>query len=488
MFNFTQTLTIFLLVGACTASHAAEYWISKEKGSDANNCSSASLSCRSIQKGLNILKPGDILNIDKGTYVEDSTNSTLTSKCGLLDANYGSLCIKSSGTAEKPITIRALPGEEGKVIIDSEGKRAGIIISKHDYIHIRNLIFKDSWTGGIATPGGPSSLPTEAILSIGCVLEGNSIINTTGAWGVNNSAIYMWSTKDWIVRNNIIQYVYGEGTGSNGIQSYGTINALIENNTITEVDHGIQWKDHYAVDLEGKADFQESIIRNNKLSVAQTGVRINIRADKANPAGGNNLIEGNIIELTGDSAVGVAAYLAGASGMSGDITVKNNLFVGKASKHKAINADALNSLSVIGNVFVNMEVAISLRLQNVERPAKLVESNYNVYENSFQIQNDKYSGDEETYKALSNWQAAKPSTDQTLISLRVDNPDQYSVQRDNTNVKISAEYNDTIKPISGPNGTSYQPGPYQRPGQIIGASSNLMSSPQAPGQATSKQL
>jgi len=51
----------------------------------------------------------------------------------------------------------------------------------------------------------------------------------------------MWSTKDWIVRNNHIYDIYGKPTtnpsrGAYGIQSYGTINALIENNLIEDVE------------------------------------------------------------------------------------------------------------------------------------------------------------------------------------------------------------------------------------------------------------
>jgi len=492
MFNFTKVFITFLAISSCATLNAAEYWVSK-KGNDTNNCASLSSTCLTIQRGLNLLKPGDILNIDEGTYIEDSTNSTITSKCGLLDENYGSLCIKASGTPDKPITVRAQPGKEGKVIIDSDGKRAGLIISKFDYIHVRNLTFINSWTGGIATPGGPSSIPTEEILSIGCVIEGNTILNTTGAYGVNNSAIYMWSTKDWIVRNNIVHSVFGNGTNSNGIQSYGTVNALIENNTISAVDHGINWKDHYVTDLTSKGHVQESIIRNNRFSVTAVGIRISIRGDGSNPAG-HNLIEGNIIEMNNEAAVGIGAYLAGANAMSGDFEIKNNLFVGKATRHKAVDADGINSVKIVGNVFSGIDTTVSLRLQNLERPAKLIESNYNVYDGVIQIQNDKYSGDEETYKTLVAWQQAKPSADPTIISLKVDNPDKYSIQRSDTRIlakaiaDANANYKDFIPTLTGPNGTTYQPGPYQKPNQIIGSSKELTSGPIAPQNAVSKEL
>lgn len=427
MFNFTQTLTALLLAGACTTSIAAEYWVSKEKGSDNTVCSEAS-PCTSIQAGLNLLKAGDTLTIGKGTYIEDSTSSKYTAKCGLLDANYGSLCVKSSGELDKPITIRRDPNTQpGDVVIDSQTKRAGLIISKHDYIHVRGLAFINNWTGGIATPGGPAAVPTEQtpipspsvdILSIGCVIEENIILNTQGAYGVNVSAIYMWSTKDWIVKNNLIQNVYVEGTtGGNGIQTYGTINALIEFNTITGVDHGIQWKDHYV--LNGK--YKESVIRKNKLLVNQTGVRISIRGDGANAAG-DNLIDSNIIELFGESATGVTAFLAGANAVSSELIIKNNLILGRNIKHTGINADSLETLELKSNIFTNLDIEISLRLKGDTRPAKLKVVECNAFESKVQILHDRYSSDPETFNSLESWKLAAPSKDSTLTSLRRDNP------------------------------------------------------------------
>lgn len=483
MFNYTKALTLILLVSTGISTNATEYWVS-QMGNDDSDCKSLSSACKTIQKGISILVAGDILNIDEGTYIEDSATSLHSDKCGLLDANYGSLCVLSSGTPSQPIVIRALPGKEKKVIIDSEGKRAGLIIRKQDYIHVKNLTFINSWTGGIATPGGPAGVPDESQLSIGCLIEGNTILKTTGAKGVNNSAIYMWSTKDWIVRGNTVNYVYGNGTASNGIQTYGTINAIIENNTITEVDHGINWKDHY-VTSDGQL-FQESIIRNNFFSVTSAGIRISIRADGSNPAG-HNQIEGNIIELENSSAIGIAAYLAGANAISGDFDIKHNLFISRTGGNKGIEADSLNSITVVGNVFAGIKVPMSLRLKQVTRPAALVKSDYNVFDTTFQIQHDSNHTDEENYDTLKNWQAVQPSKDETLFSLQYDFPDRYSIQQ--SGVKILEanidDYKDVIPEVLIDNGKSYQPGPYQKNDQVIG-SGELK--PKAPSDARMKIL
>ena len=492
MFKLTKALMVFFSISACAISNAAEYWVAKT-GNDNNQCSSQSDACLTIQKGITKLNPGDTLNIGGGIYKEDSANNPYTSKCGLLDANYGSICAINSGTPDQPIVIRAQPGEEGKVIIDSEGKRAGLLINKRDYIHIKNLTFQNSWTAGIGTVGGPSGVAVDASLSIGCLIEGNIILKTRGANGVNNSAIYMWSTKDWIVRNNQVIDVYGNGTMSNGIQSYGTINALIENNTISQVDHGINWKDHYT--LESKTTPYESLIRNNVFSVAVSGIRISIRGAGTNPAGSNE-IRGNIFILEKDSTTGIGGFLREANGLSGGLLIENNLFIGRVGNHKAINVDSVVDLQVIGNVFAGVKVPISLRLEDINRPAKLTVSDYNIFDSAtIQFQNDKYGTDQEDYNSLASWQAAKPSVDTTITSLQRDNPDQHSIQLSGSAIltkasqystllagglplaKTDINFSADIPQIKHANGSIYQPGPYQKPGQIIGASEALNSAP-----------
>ncbi len=491
MFKSTKALIVFFSMGASTVSNATEYWVA-QTGNDNNQCSSQSDACRTIQKGITKLNPGDTLNIGAGTYIEDSAKSPYTSKCGLLDANYGSICAINSGTPEQPIVIRAQPGDEGKVIIDGEEKRAGLLINKRDYIHVKNLTFRNSWTAGIGTVGGPSAVAVDASLSIGCLIEGNTILKTRGANGVNNSAIYMWSTKDWIVRNNQVIDVYGNGTMSNGIQSYGTINALIENNTISQVDHGINWKDHYT--LETKEIPYESMIRNNVFSVAVSGVRISIRGSGTNAAGSNE-IRGNIFILEKDSATGIGAFLREANDLSGGLLVENNLFIGRAGNHKAVNVDSIIDLQVIGNVFAGVKVPISLRLEDTNRPAKLTVSDYNIFDTTIQFQNDKYSSDQEDYNSLASWQAARPSVDTTITSLKKDNPDQHSIQQSGSAIlakaaqystqlsagaplaKTDINFSSDIPQLKGPNGSTYQPGPYQKTGQIIGASETLNSAP-----------
>lgn len=65
---------------------AVEYFISLD-GNDSNTGTSESVAFKSIQKGVDILKPGDILTILPGEYLQKAE-------------------VKCSGTEEKPITIR----------------------------------------------------------------------------------------------------------------------------------------------------------------------------------------------------------------------------------------------------------------------------------------------------------------------------------------------------------------------------------------------
>jgi len=57
---------------------------------------------------------------------------------------------------------------------------------------------------------------------------------------MNMSGIGMWGSKDWVVKNNLIDtaYTIDSTRGAAGIQAYGTINALIEHN---EIKNCQQW-------------------------------------------------------------------------------------------------------------------------------------------------------------------------------------------------------------------------------------------------------
>ncbi len=126
----------------------------------------------------------------------------------------------------------------------------------------------------------------------------------------------MWGTQDWVVRNNYINSVEElnpDGTFNRlgtGIQSYGVINALIENNVIKNVEHGVFWKDHFVEDLATRGSVFESEIRYNRIQAEGRPIYIGIRAS-GSPEAGINVIRNNILSGQRGGNAGVFVGMAG---------------------------------------------------------------------------------------------------------------------------------------------------------------------------------
>ncbi|RYG19510.1 MAG: hypothetical protein EOO07_06705, partial [Chitinophagaceae bacterium] len=136
---FCSVALAFMLVAAPSVAWAKNIWVAKS-GNDSNACTNAvSDACLTIQKGISLAVAGDTVNIARGKYIENSSTSSYTKKCAWLDNRLASLCVPQSGTATSPITIQAKLGDEGLVIIDSEGLRVGLHTLASDYLQIKGL-------------------------------------------------------------------------------------------------------------------------------------------------------------------------------------------------------------------------------------------------------------------------------------------------------------------------------------------------------------
>ncbi len=178
-------LAIISCVLVFNLANAQTYWVTKA-GNDDNNCTNATTdACLTIQKGISMAtQPGDIVNIGTGTYIENTDTSPHTTKAGWLDGDYGSLGLDYSGELGNPITIQAIPGHEGGVIIDGEMVRLGLVTRNNDYIHIKGLTFINNYIIGIASWGQvENEVADESRLALGIVVENNYIYNTYGPWG-----------------------------------------------------------------------------------------------------------------------------------------------------------------------------------------------------------------------------------------------------------------------------------------------------------------
>ena len=277
----------------------------------------------------------------------------------------------------------------------------------------------------------------------------------------------MWSSKDWIVRNNYIDGI----PGGSGIRSYGVINALIEHNTISNVKEGIMWKDHFVEDLTSRQHVFESEIRYNLVSANDYGVLIQIRGSST-PEAGHNYIHHNIFYgLNGSEKAGLRQAMAGAYAQSGETKFSNNLVdCSKGSQTAGVTIDASSKVEFFGNIFLKCGTPFEAIKYSDINVAQIVASNYNLFIDTFGANMDRYSTTAKTYSTLTDWQSAK---DISTMSLVLDNPDTNSKMSTSTAATFITDNGRLYVPQSTspaigmlPDGTNA--GPYQLGTEIIG--------------------
>lgn len=471
----SRNTTLFILISFFSiigTTHAANYWVS-ETGSNSNDCKTSATACASIQKGISLAYSGDTVNVMQGTYIEKSANSPYTQPCTWLDGDPVSLCMQRSGQPGNPITLQAAPGHEGKVIIDSQSTRIGIQTENFDYLEFKSLTLFNNYIIGIASWGQPQNTVADLQkLSVGVLVENNYFYNTYGPYGKNTSAIGMWGTKDWIVRNNKIEKVVeGGGRSSSGIQSYGVINALIENNLIINNDgFGIFWKDHFVKDAKTRELVFESEIRYNIIQSADAGIYIGLKGSNTTEAG-ENYIHHNIIYGFGSDQGGIWVSMAGAYGISGKVRIEHNLLDAQNNNAPAISIDSAKEIHLTGNISVRNPIDITLIAYSDVKKANLVSSNYNIFNSTTKVITDRYSKtvSSKTYSSLSQWQQVRAND---LITVSTNNPDANSISASYKDIFVDVAKHDYRLKANSP-AKSFMPdntnaGPYQYGNETIG--------------------
>ena len=379
--------------------------------------------CASLQKVLGLVKPGDRIYIKPGTYTESSPDSAYSAGCYWFNG-VGSWCIAASGTKSHPILISAAPGSaRGSVILDNQNARVGIVMQAHDYLTFRGLTIRNSIKNAIANASQAGNEVADVPgLSIGIIVEDCLFQTvTTNDSGDNIAAIGMWATQDWIVRNNVIE---GIPSGS-GIRAYGVINALIEHNTIRNVDSGVMWKDHFIKDIATRQHVFESEIRYNLITAASYGVLVQIRGTNT-PEAGDNYIHHNVVNgLSLGEPAGLRFAMSEAHAQSGLLRFEHNLVdCRSAATPLGFTLDASKDARFLGNIFVKCGLPVEATMKFSRTiHANITRMNHNLYVGDFMAVMDRYSDGETLYSTLPAWQSALNSGS---LSLGHDHPDQNS--------------------------------------------------------------
>ena len=491
--------TIFLCATAIRSALAAEYFVSVA-GSDENSCTNRTTdSCRTIQKGLSVLAPGDTLNLGQGAYsgnggrssFNSSGKSGATSSTGQGNIESAVLVLDRSGTPTQPITVQGDPQNATDAVLDCGHVRdgaatflGGIFINRQDYVHFKNFTIRNCMARGIYEwdrGNNSADVPDSKYLSIGVRVEGLTIHHIGG--GDNDAGIAMWSTKDWVVRNNHIYDIYGwpaNGRTGNGIMSYGTVNALVEHNHIEKSAGGVFWKDHYVADAVTREAIFESEIRFNYIDVAAMPIMIGVQPD--NEAGGNYIHHNILIGAKSGEMNGIRIHMnAVANPTMAAQRIEHNLILGNSAVDtSAIMLSGVNHVELKANIVFGFKRGLQAQGVSATMPVVLRSSDYNVWGDDLSSVGllGRYSDISLIeYKTLPIWRAA---LDSDTPILEFSNPDVNGVAASLIEVLGEEGFGYRLKagsPAIGllPDGSNA--GPYQYGNEIIGIAGQRMPRP-----------
>ncbi|WP_198263398.1 right-handed parallel beta-helix repeat-containing protein [sulfur-oxidizing endosymbiont of Gigantopelta aegis] len=337
------------------------------------------------------------------------------------------MLLESSGTLDKPITLQAAPGHEGKVIVDGQGTNTLFFIGDRDYIVIQNLHIINAYSQAIGSRGKSARIYDDANSSIGVHILNNYIFNTnSNTAGANIAAIRLDHSKDWVIRNNTIDRITQNGilakaNHTSGIQAYEYNNILIENNKITNVSSGILWKDHNVISDDGSGSIiyhNGSEIRFNIIAEASNAISLITNRSGGDEAA-NHFVHHNIFYNI--STAGIHINMSDSLFSSTNFRIEHNIF---DNVSLGVTNDSFKQSSFLGNIFVNcLKSCIDFK-DETDIDAQLVASDYNVFDNTFKVSIDRYGISQRSFKTLTDWQAAKTID---FVALSFDFPDSNSI-------------------------------------------------------------
>ena len=205
----TLILALMMIVGAASASIAANYYVAIA-GNDTNS-GTLSAPFKTVQKGLSVVKAGDTCWIGEGAYNE-------------------ALTLQTSGTSAARITVKNYNG--GAVTINSGNSRAIKLNGTIGYYTFDTITFVSNYVGAYV---GNKDFSLDFGMGsswwgYGSPIDGNMGNNGNNGFIVQNCTIT--GSLAFMGSNNIVQ-----DCNINGVSSTGTFSNAIHDMTITSHDN-----------------------------------------------------------------------------------------------------------------------------------------------------------------------------------------------------------------------------------------------------------
>jgi hypothetical protein len=288
-----------LSVSACELV-AGEVWLAVD-GDDQRTGRTADEAVRSATTAQKLAQPGDSILLQSGTYPPLKF-------------------VALQGTQKAPIMIRPADAAEGKVILTSGDRAAGIGLSLEQCSHVvvRGMTITNSQKG----------IDVQSCRH--CVVSNNSLTDL-GQEGIHVGRLHTYDdTKQFlgpasehveVVENRIIgtgkvKAIYGEGIyiGTGAFEGDDTHDVLIERNVLNDIS---------AEGIELKPGTTNLIVRGNQISNThhEYNAAITIAIEGTGSPDGNYLVEHNRIWNIKKVQHGVAGIAIG----HGNAIIRNNL-------------------------------------------------------------------------------------------------------------------------------------------------------------------
>jgi hypothetical protein len=333
-----------------SALSAAEYYTSST-GND-NNSGTINNPFKTISKGVEKLKAGDILYVRSGTYVEQ-------------------IYVAQSGTENAPVTIMAYPGESP--VIDGENTIpssafGSLVQLEGDYVYFAGFEVKNSTGMAVLLIGQhdkASKIKAHHCTENGVLVSGDygiaedcevwqcdlsNSINpghpASGYWSTGISAarsIVDGITTNAILRRNIVYNNWGEGLSS--FEAEGTI---IEDNIVYD-----NWSVNLYISDTRNAMVQRNIVYNTPNNIVGERRPFTLGDERADvPRSANNIVINNLIynaDLWAFWSTGVPGSGLDNVLIANNTIVNGQLQIGASTADQAVNKSAV----ICNNIFSN---------------------------------------------------------------------------------------------------------------------------------------